>query len=187
MTGEQFLKHDWYPRPLPASVTLGDGSWLYSSFAFLHDSSWGNVRIGRHSGVYDGCFFDLGPSGSVLIGDYCSIVGAIISTNGAVVIGDYAFVAHEVVLADTDAALPPCAHPHGRPLSRPIVIGDNAWIGARAVLLAGASIGADAVVGAGAVVRGDVPAGATAAGNPARIVRRDVVRRDVVRSDGAQR
>jgi acetyltransferase-like isoleucine patch superfamily enzyme len=62
----------------------------------------------------------------------------------------------------------PCSE-HGPPPS--IEIGRNAWIGARAVLLAGAQIGDDAIVGAGAVVDFEVPPGAVAAGNPARIVR----------------
>lgn len=40
-----------------------------------------------------------------------------------------------------------------------IVIGDNAWIGANAVVLAGVTIGEDAVIGAGTVVRKDIAKG----------------------------
>src|SRR5206468_389872 len=59
------LAHDWYPVPVPANVVLGDRSWLYSSFAFLHFRSQrpAAVRIGRASGIYVGSFFDLGPDG----------------------------------------------------------------------------------------------------------------------------
>ena len=53
----------------------------------------------------------------------------------------------------------------------PIHLGDRAWVAARAIVLPGITIGDGAVVGAGSVVTRDVPAGATAAGNPARIVR----------------
>lgn len=56
--------------------------------------------------------------------------------------------------------------------ARPIAIGDNAWLGGGAVVLAGVTIGADTVVGAGAVVTKDLPAGVLALGNPARVVRR---------------
>jgi acetyltransferase-like isoleucine patch superfamily enzyme len=49
-------------------------------------------------------------------------------------------------------------------------IGDDAWLGARAVVLPGVHIGNGAVVGAGAVVTGDVPAGAIVAGVPARVI-----------------
>jgi acetyltransferase-like isoleucine patch superfamily enzyme len=45
-------------------------------------------------------------------------------------------------------------------------------IGSGAVIMAGVAIGARALVGAGAVVTRDVPAGATAAGVPARTLRR---------------
>jgi acetyltransferase-like isoleucine patch superfamily enzyme len=125
------------------------------------------VEIGRHSGVYNGSFFNLGPLGRVRIADYCTLVGAIISTDGEVEIGDHALIAHQVVIADRPAATPPScgAQDTGR-----IVIGPNAWICARAILLTGADIGEDAVVGAAAVVDGPVPPGAIVAGNPARVV-----------------
>ena len=159
------LAHDWFPRPLPDAVALGERSWLYSSYAFLH--SHGTVRIGPDCGIYNGTHFELGPEGSIEIGRYCTIVGAIIRTNGRVAIGDCTFVAHEVVIADHPFAAPPRGGPERA--SAGVTIGENAWIGARAIVLGGATIGDDAVVGAGAVVRGDVPAGATVVGNPARV------------------
>lgn len=53
----------------------------------------------------------------------------------------------------------------------PIVVGDDVWIGNRALILSGVTIGQGAVIGAGAVVSRDVPPYAVVAGNPARIVR----------------
>lgn len=50
-----------------------------------------------------------------------------------------------------------------------IVIGENAWIGERAVVMA--SVGKDSVIGAGAVVVRPIPAGSVAAGVPARVIR----------------
>ncbi len=57
------------------------------------------------------------------------------------------------------------------PPSRPIIVGDNVWIGTRAIILPGVTIGDGAVIGAGAVVTKDVPARSIAAGNPARVLR----------------
>jgi acetyltransferase-like isoleucine patch superfamily enzyme len=168
------LPHDWFPRPVPSNVEIGPGSWLYSSFAFLHyrsNKSCG-VRIGHHSGVYNGTFFDLDIDGEVIIGDYCTLVGAIISTNSRVSIGDFTFIAHEVTIADHFAARPPNeAHiRRSSDFDNEIWIDKNAWIGARAILLPGARIGEGAIVGAACVVNSEVPPFATVAGNPARIV-----------------
>jgi len=52
-----------------------------------------------------------------------------------------------------------------------VVIGDDAWLGAGAIILPGVNIGAHAVVGAGAVVARSVPRFTIVAGVPARPVR----------------
>ena len=163
------LEHDWFPVAVPDNVEIGEGSWVYSAFAFRHYASRRGVTIGRHSGLYNGTFLDLGPAGEVHIGDYSTIVGAIIATNGRVVIADYTFIAHEVVIADTSAAIPQGAS--ATPLPDPVVaIGEDAWIGARAVLLAGARIGRGAVVGAACVIDGEVPEYAVVGGNPWKVI-----------------
>ncbi len=163
-----YLDHDWFPKPLPENVAVAERSWIYSSFAFSHFESrrTSAVKIGHDSGIYNGTFFDLGPEASVEIGNYCSLVGAIIATNGKVVIGDYSFIAHEVVIADSFAEVPTnrkC------PSVQPIIIGDNVWIGANAVILSGAKIGEGAIIGAAAVVDFEVPPFSIVAGNPASI------------------
>jgi maltose O-acetyltransferase len=55
--------------------------------------------------------------------------------------------------------------------ARPIVIGDNVWLGGGVIVCPGVTIGADTVVGAGSVVLRDLPAGVLAVGSPARVVR----------------
>jgi len=55
--------------------------------------------------------------------------------------------------------------------AQPIVIGDNVWLGAGAIVLAGVTIGENSVIGAGAVVTKNVPANVVAVGNPARVIR----------------
>ena len=51
-----------------------------------------------------------------------------------------------------------------------IVIGERAFVGARAILLPGITVGSRSVIGAGSVVTRDVPAGTVVAGVPARVV-----------------
>ncbi len=53
----------------------------------------------------------------------------------------------------------------------PIVIEDEAWLGAHVTVLAGVRIGRGAVIGAGSVVTRDVSAGAIAFGSPATVRR----------------
>jgi acetyltransferase-like isoleucine patch superfamily enzyme len=173
------LAHDWFPRPLPANVAIGERSWWYSSFACLHYHSQQprGVTVGHDTGVYHGTFFDLGPDAEVFIGNYCTLVGAILCTDGRIEIGDYTFIAHEVVLADSFAAVPlsgaaPSAGTAPSPRRAGITLGENCWVGARAVLLSGARLGEGVIVGAAAVVDFEVPPFAIVAGNPARIVGR---------------
>ncbi|RZJ86585.1 MAG: sugar O-acetyltransferase [Brevundimonas sp.] len=56
--------------------------------------------------------------------------------------------------------------------ARPIVIGDDVWIGGGAIVLAGVTVGDRSVIGAGAVVTRDVPPDVVVVGNPARVVKR---------------
>lgn len=59
----------------------------------------------------------------------------------------------------------------GTNVTKPIEVGDGAWIGAAATILGGVSIGSGSIVAAGSVVTKDVPPNAIVAGVPARIVR----------------
>lgn len=52
-----------------------------------------------------------------------------------------------------------------------IVVEDQVWLGAGAIILQGVRVGANSVVGAGSVVTEDVPPGTIVAGSPARVIR----------------
>lgn len=53
-------------------------------------------------------------------------------------------------------------------------IGRRCFIGARSMIMPGIAIGDGSIVAAGSVVTKDVPARCIVAGNPARIIRRDI-------------
>jgi acetyltransferase-like isoleucine patch superfamily enzyme len=163
---------DWFPGALPSTFRIGERSWLYSSLAFLHFDGTGSatVAVGNNSGVYDGTFFDVSDTAQIDIGDYCTIVGAIFATRGRITIGNYVFISHEVVLADN-----PFAYPRQDFLSEPlgestIVIEDDVWIGAQAIVTGGVRIGQGSIIGAAALVDRDVPPNSIFAGNPGRII-----------------
>ena len=52
-----------------------------------------------------------------------------------------------------------------------VIIGENCWIGEKAIILPGVTIGDNAVIGAGSVVTRDIPANTIAVGNPARVIK----------------
>jgi acetyltransferase-like isoleucine patch superfamily enzyme len=91
-----------------------------------------------------------------------------IRASGGVTIGDRVLIASHVVITSR-------SHPTGLPRfgiteDRPIVIEDDVWIGAGAIVLPGVTIGRGSVVGAGAVLRQSTGPGEIWAGVPARRV-----------------
>jgi acetyltransferase-like isoleucine patch superfamily enzyme len=64
----------------------------------------------------------------------------------------------------------------GVPQSRssPVHIGDHVWVGTGVTILSGTTIGNGAVIAAGSVVTSDVSASSLVAGNPAKLVRKEV-------------
>lgn len=66
--------------------------------------------------------------------------------------------------------------------AKPIVIGNNVWLGASVIVLPGVTIGDDSVIGAGSIVTKDIPAGVVAIGNPCRVIR-PITESDRISSD----
>ena len=60
-------------------------------------------------------------------------------------------------------------------ITKPIMIGKNAFIGTRAMILPGVLIGDRAIVGAMSVVTKDIPSDKTVAGIPAKILKKSLV------------
>jgi acetyltransferase-like isoleucine patch superfamily enzyme len=112
------------------------------------------LMIGDHSGIGHGCRFAVGKR--ITIGRHCRIAGEVWMFDSS---------GHPV---DAEARRAGDAAPSDD--VRPITVGDNVWIGGRAIIHPGVTIGDHSVVSAGAVVMSDVPPHAVVAGNPARVV-----------------
>ncbi|MFG2057314.1 acyltransferase [Micromonospora sp. NPDC048930] len=103
----------------------------------------------------------------------------LIAARGRIRIGDNVMFGPEVTIRGgnhrTDLVGRPMIavgkQPGDQRYDRGVTIGDDVWIGTRAIVLHGVTIGRGAVVGAGAVVTRSVPPYAIVAGNPARIIR----------------
>lgn len=106
----------------------------------------------------------------VRFGDDCFLnFGCTLLALGGITIGDGAFIGPHCVLATEYHPEDPTTR-HTL-LTKPIVIGRNAWLGANVTVLAGVTIGENAIVAAGAVVSKDVPANTIVGGVPAKEIR----------------
>lgn len=89
----------------------------------------------------------------------------------AITIGSNVMIAPNVVIATAGHPILPELRREAAQFNLPVVIGDNVWIGAGALIMPGITIGDDTVIGAGSVVTRDIPAGVIAVGSPCRVVR----------------
>jgi acetyltransferase-like isoleucine patch superfamily enzyme len=106
----------------------------------------------------------------IKIGNNVGVSGATISSSISIQIGNNVLIGSGALITDNDAhALNP--ELRNNPefiIHKPIVIEDNCFIGARAIILKGVNIGTCSVVGAGSVVTKNVEPYSIVAGNPAK-------------------
>lgn len=144
----------------------------------------GTIRIGKNvrinsktsanpaMGCYPKTVFNV-TSGTLEIGDDVGMSGVAISCASRVTIGNRVLLGGGVKIMDSDAhSLEYWNRGKGAdvdvPVSRPVTVGDDVFLGAGARILKGVTIGDRAIIGADAVVTKNVPAGEIWAGNPAR-------------------
>ena len=89
----------------------------------------------------------------------------IISSNVLILVHDYSIATAIRTFRPVTAG----ALPH---FLKKVKIGNNCFIGARAIILPGTTIGDNTIIGAGSVVKGEIPNGVVIAGNPAKIIKR---------------
>jgi acetyltransferase-like isoleucine patch superfamily enzyme len=143
------------------------------------DSGVHLMRYTRHMHFGDNVFFKQGvrlcvaqPQGELRIGSNTTIgYHTTIFASYSVVIGADCLIAPFCYLVDADHGIAAGSRINTQDMTaRPVVVGDDVWLGARVTVVSGVRIGTGAVAGAGSVITADVPAGAIVAGAPARIV-----------------
>lgn len=113
---------------------------------------------------YTDCGKNINIGKNVFINSCCCF-----QDQGGITIGDGTLIGHKVVLATLDHDFSP--EKRGNTIPRPIVVGENVWIGANATILGGVTIGDNSVIAAGAVVNKDIPPDSVAAGVPAKVIK----------------
>lgn len=173
----RFIMHPVKTRP----------NWWIRCFAFVY------LKRGKGSVIYRSVRKDLPPFNRFSLGRY-SVVEDFSCLNNAVgdlTIGDYtriglrntiigpASIGSHVNLAQnvTVSGLNHNYREADRRIDEQgvstatVIIEDDVWVGANAVILAGVTVGKHAVVGAGSVVNMDIPPYSVCAGNPAKIIK----------------
>lgn len=93
---------------------------------------------------------------------------------GEVTIGENVMMAPEVVILTYNHGFDRLDIPmiqQGVTEIKPVVIGNDVWIGARVMIMPGVRIGDHAILAAGAIITRDVPEWAIMGGNPAKVIR----------------
>ena len=178
----------YMPRDIIFSFINGlkwHSDWRFWGLPFISKTGrGGSISIGRkfiacsnikHNslGVFQRVIIKTVSHGArIVIGDNVGVSGCTISAAKSITIGNHVLIGAGCLITDSDS------HPvdpderrfGGRIICKPIVIEDDVFIGARAIILKGITIGRGSVVGAGSVVTKSVSPYSIVAGNPAKVV-----------------
>ncbi|SHH46997.1 DapH/DapD/GlmU-related protein [Clostridium grantii] len=149
----------------------------------------GKAKLQFDEGLTTGysCRFDLlgednDNSKKLFIGKNCKLGDNVhIVANEKVIIGDNCLMASKIFISDTNHGnysnktidSSPDVPPDDRLLyMRPVVIGNNVWIGENACILLGVTIGNGCIIGANSVVNRDVMDNCIVAGSPAKVIKK---------------
>ena len=161
----------WYVRMLaPLYQHRRRGSKIYWSVR-MDTPPYRNFRLGKKSVIESYCCIN-NAVGDVTIGDHTRI-GIHCTVIGPVSIGNNVNLAQGITVTALNHNFEDVTRRIDEQgiSTKPVVIGDDVWIGANAVILPGVTIGRHVVVAAGAVVTKDVPSFSLVAGVPAKVIK----------------
>jgi acetyltransferase-like isoleucine patch superfamily enzyme len=134
---------------------------------------WGPVRLflGSYSGFFDDAI--VSGVGEIHIGDRTTVGhNSVLVSRERIQIGDDCMLAAFCYVLDVDHefADPKRPIPEQGLRIKPVIIGNDVWVGTGSVILRGVTIGDGAVIAANSVVTKDVPAYTVVGGIPARVL-----------------
>ncbi len=162
-----------------------DGLVFFGRRLQLQVARGAEIRFGRLSWIGDGTKIRC-HEGFVEIGAKAVLGQEItISAYKQVRIGEQCVIADRAMFIDFDHGVVEVERPIREQgiYKRDVIIGANCWIGYGACILRGVTVGDNAIVGANAVVADDVPANAVVGGVPAKVIRMREAPRDLRWSD----
>lgn len=161
-----------------SNTSLISGDKENNSTIYISD---GSLNIGDHCVIK--ADFSVRFEGKCTIGSYTGIMeNSEIRCDEFIEIGDYNMISYECMIYDTNTHsiyskdkrremtkldFPAIGREHEKPITQPVKIGNDCWIGKRAAILKGVTIGDESVVGALAVVTKNVDKNMMCYGNPA--------------------
>lgn len=150
-----FRGHCYFKKSLNSTIVIGDN---FTCVSIINESN----LIKRPCTIQTNM-----PNAKIEIGDNVGISGGIIACFKNIKIGDNVKIGGNCSIFDGDFHLddPRAGIP------KPIIIGNNVWIGYSTIILKGVHIGENTVIGAGSVVTKDIPANCVAAGSPCRVIK----------------
>jgi len=155
--------------------TIKDGSVIGENSRVDYSTLHNKVRIDRNNHIYQSCISRYSYTGMNTVIMHASI-GSFVSISWNVSIGganhDYNRMTQHSFLYNSVDDIRPNTElmPYDR-FNGALIIGNDVWIAAGAVITRGVKVGDGAVVGANAVVTKDVPPYAIVAGNPAKVIK----------------
>ena len=136
---------------LLASITknVGDNVCIYED-CYIRNVN--NISIGENVSIWPMCYIEC--SGGISIGNNVAIAHGV-----TIMSEEHIYSRTDIPIKDQGLRF------------RKVTIGNDVWIGAHSVILAGVNIGDGAIIGAGAVVTNDVMSNTVVAGIPARLIK----------------
>jgi acetyltransferase-like isoleucine patch superfamily enzyme len=133
------------------------------------------IRLGRGTDIRPYVRL-ITTTGRISLGKKCGINSFTVIASGTspITIGDYVNIGPSVTIIASNYGFddPDTPMMYQKRVEKGIVIEDDVWIGASAVILDGVRIGRGSIIGAGAIVTKDVPTMSVAVGNPAHVIKK---------------